>query len=82
MTNFWKYIGIFFVSAFATMTMVFFTQKPQTVIQAETYIAEQNQKIGKIKQKGKSNKQDVEVTQKLTGKEKRQAKRAVQKTVL
>jgi len=82
MTNFWKYIGIFFAGAFATMTMVFFTQKPQTVIQAETYIAEQNQKIGKIKQKGKSNKQDVEVTQKLTGKEKRQAKRAKQKTVL
>ena len=82
MKKIWPYITIFFAGAFAAMTMVFFTQKPQTVINAETYIAEQNQKIGKIKQKGKSNKQDVEVTQKLTGKEKRQAKQAKQKTVL
>ena len=64
MKNFWSYVGIFFAGAFATMTMVFFTQKPQTVINAETYIEEQSQKIGKIKQKGKANNQDVEVKQK------------------
>lgn len=64
MKNFWRYIGIFFAGAFAAMTMVFFTQKPQTVINAETYIAEQNQKIGKIKQKGEGNQQDVELKQK------------------
>ena len=64
MKKIWPYITIFFAGAFAAMTMVFFTQKPQTVINAETYIAEQNQKIGKIKQKGKDNEQDVEVKQK------------------
>jgi hypothetical protein len=64
MKNFWKYAGIFFAGAFVTLTMVFFTQKPQTVINAETYIAEQNQKIGKIKQKGKGNELDVELKQK------------------
>lgn len=64
MKNFWKYLGIFFAGAFASITMVLFTQKPQTVINAETYIAEQNQKIGKIKQKGKGNKLDVELKQK------------------
>ena len=64
MKNFWKYLGIFFAGAFATLTMVFFTQKPQTVINAETYVSEQNQKIGKIKQKGKGNELDVELKQK------------------
>ena len=66
MKNIWKYLGIFFAGAFASLTMVFFTQKPQTVINTETYIAEQNQKIGKIKQKGKGNELDVELKQKRT----------------
>jgi len=82
MKKIWPYITMFFAGTFAALAMVFFTQKPQTVINAETYIEKQEQKIGKIKQKGKGNAQEVEATQKLTGKEKRQAKRAERKTVL
>ena len=64
MKNFWRYMGVFFAGAFVAMTMVFFTQKPQTIINTETYITEQNQEIRKIKQKGKGNTQDIKVKQK------------------
>jgi len=63
MKKIWSYIAIFFAGAFAAMAMAFFSQKPQTVINAETYIAKQQQKIGKIKQKGNGNAQDVEAKQ-------------------
>lgn len=77
------YLAIFFAGAFAAMAMVFFKQKPQTVINAETYIAKQEQKIGKIKQKGKGNAQEVEVVikPKLSRKERRTARKAEKKTV-
>jgi hypothetical protein len=59
--------------------MFFKLQKPKTVINAETYIAEQEQKIGKIKQKGKGNNQDIEQElqqPKLSRKEKRASRKA------
>lgn len=70
------YAAMFFAGAFAMLAMVFFTQKPQTVINAENYIEEQKQQIGKIKQKGKGNQQTVKADQLLTKKEQRRENRA------
>ena len=71
---------MFFAGAFAAMVMVFLKQKPQTVVNAETYIAEQEQKIGKIKQKGQGNTQEVEQDQELSRKEKRALRKAERKS--
>lgn len=79
MSKIWSYIAIFFAGAFSAMAMVFFKQKPQTVINAESYIAEQQQKVGKIKQKGEGNLQSVELEQTLSKKEIRKARRAARK---
>lgn len=79
MKKVWPYLAMFFAGAFVAMTMVFFKQKPQTVINAETYIKEQQQKIGKIKQKGEGNGQQVQLNQELSRKEKRQSRKAERK---
>lgn len=79
MKNFWKLATIFFIGAFSSLLMVFLTKKPQVVINAETYIEKQNQEIGKIKQKGKGNIQETEITQKLTGKQKREERQTNRK---
>lgn len=70
---------MFFAGAFAAMVMVFLKQKPQTVVNAETYIAEQQQKIGKIKQKGQGNTQEVDQDQKQSKKEIRKARKTERK---
>nr|WP_321357165.1 hypothetical protein [uncultured Draconibacterium sp.] len=75
MKKIWPYISMFFAGAFAAMAMVFFKEKPQTVINAETYIKEQEQKVGKIKQKGEGNGQQVQLKQELSRKEKRMARK-------
>nr|WP_319266079.1 hypothetical protein [uncultured Draconibacterium sp.] len=80
MKKIWPYISMFFAGAFAAMAMVFFKQKPQTVINAETYVKEQSQKIGKIKQKGEGNDQQVQLDQEMTKKEKRATRKAERKS--
>lgn len=80
MKKIWPYISMFFAGAFAAMVMVFFKQKPQTVINAETYVKEQEQKIGKIKQKGEGNGQQVQLDQELSRKAKRAARKARRKS--
>ena len=80
MKKIWPYISMFFAGAFVAMAMVFFKQKPQTVINAETYIKDQEQKVGKIKQKGEGNGQQVQLEQKLSRKEKRASRKAKRKS--
>jgi hypothetical protein len=88
MSKIWSYTTIFFAGAFVAMVMVFLKQKPQTVISAETYIEDQEQKIGKIKQKGQGNAQEAALDQAAatteqsskTKKESRKAKRLSRKS--
>lgn len=79
----WQWIAVFFGGIIVGLTV--FRKKPErgitiTNITAETYVAEQNQqtKIGKIKQRGDGNQQDVDQSPVATEsrKAKRQANRA------
>lgn len=67
--KFWRTIAVFFggiITGFLIFTKI---KKPGTVIHADTYINEQMQKIGKIKQKGQGNQQEVEVVLRVPTKE-------------
>lgn len=80
MSKIWSYIAIFFAGVTAGFMVLTRIKKTDTVINAETYVDDQVQKIGKIKQKGQGNKQDVQLEQKLTRKEIRKQKKLSRKT--
>lgn len=78
MKNLWKYLSIFFSGAITGILVFARLKKPD--ITTDTYIEDQNQKIGKIKQKGEGNKQDAYATLGLqTKKELRKVKRQIRK---
>lgn len=78
--SWWKNIAIFLGGILTGFLILIRVKKPNTVINTETYIDEQEQKIGKIKQKGQGNRQEVEQDQEQpTRKQLRKQKRAVRK---
>ena len=77
----WKYISIFLggmITGFLVLTKL---KKPETVINADTYVDEQHQKIGKVKQKNTDgSSQSVELSQETPSrKEIRKAKKQAKK---
>lgn len=56
----WKYLVIFFAGAITALVWAMKQVKPnQPAINADTYIANQQQNIGKLKQRGEGNMQDM-----------------------
>lgn len=79
--NWWKNIAFFLAGIISGLLILLRFKKPDTIITADTYIDDQNQKIGKIKQKGKGNRQEVEQDlEQATPKQLRKAKRLARKT--
>jgi hypothetical protein len=80
--NIWKYLAFLFAGIIAGMVAAIkLIERPgvQNVV-ADTYIAQQAQKIGKLKQRGEGNSQMTSMLAKpKTGKEKRLARRAVRR---
>lgn len=80
----WKSIAMFFAGVIAGFLLLLRTKKPDRVIHTENYTEDQEQNIGKIKQKGKDNRQKVELVQEPpalpTKKELRKEKKVSRKT--
>lgn len=77
-----SYLAILFAGVIAGMVAAIrLLSKPQDVkIHAENYIAEQSQKIGKLKQRGDGNlQQSAATTEFKSGKQKRLARRLARK---
>ena len=78
-SNLWKYLAFLFAGIIAGMVAAIkLIEKPSILnVSAENFIAEQTQKIGKIKQKGEGNSQDISLPSVLpTRKERRLARRS------
>ena len=76
----WKYIAVFFAGVIAALVYSIRGFHDQTIINTDTFIASQQQKVGKLKQRGEGNTQDVSqfpVTP--SEKEKRLARRALRR---
>ncbi|MDP3643076.1 MAG: hypothetical protein Q8S54_07785 [Bacteroidota bacterium] len=75
-SNSWKYIAVFFAGVITALVYSFRQFHDQTIINADTFIASQQQKVGKLKQRGEGNSQDVSLPDKIPSrKEKRMASR-------
>lgn len=55
----WKYLTVFFAGVITAMVYSIRQFHDHTIINAETYIASQEQKIGKLKQRGEGNSQEA-----------------------
>ena len=81
-SNSWKYIAVFFAGIITALVYSFRQFHDQTIINADTFIASQQQKIGKLKQRGEGNSQDVSLPDKIPSrKEKRMARRAAKREI-
>jgi hypothetical protein len=79
-SNCWKYIAVFFAGIIAAMVYSIRQFHDQTIINADTFIASQQLKVGKLKQRGEGNSQDVSLPDTIpTRKEKRIARRAAKR---
>lgn len=81
--NIWQTISLILLGIVIGFILYIKLKKPTTVVHAETYIEDQDQEIGKIKQKGQSNEQEVEVVleqPKQSRKEKRLSRKAAHKS--
>ncbi|MBA4411167.1 MAG: hypothetical protein C0397_17335 [Odoribacter sp.] len=79
-SNSWKYIAVFFAGVITALVYSIRQFHDQTIINADTFIASQQQKIGKLKQSGEGNSQDVSMIPKiLTRNDKRLARRAAKR---
>ena len=79
---FWKYLSFLFAGVVAGMVAAIkLIEKPTVLnVAADTFVAEQTQKIGKIKQRGECNSLDTSLLPEIpTRKEKRLARRAVRR---
>lgn len=74
--NAWKWISVFLAGMVAGLLV--FLRLKQPDVAAETYIREQEQKVGKIKQRGEGNQQTVQLQQK-SRKELREQRRKIRK---
>ncbi|HAH24944.1 MAG TPA: hypothetical protein DCL77_14520 [Prolixibacteraceae bacterium] len=83
--NIWKYLAVFFAGVIAALVYAMDHYKPapgpvETTINTTSYVANQEQNIGKLKQRGDGNVQDVtQPVVELTRKELRQERRAKRK---
>lgn len=76
--NIWKYIAVFFAGIITALVYSIRQFHDQTIINADTFIASQQQRVGKLKQRGEGNSQDVsQLPANPTRKEKRLARRAL-----
>ncbi|HAQ18617.1 MAG TPA: hypothetical protein DCR40_05195 [Prolixibacteraceae bacterium] len=76
----WKYIAVFFAGIITALVYSIRQFHDQTIIIADTFIASQQQKVGKLKQRGEGNSQNVSMIPKiLTRKDKRLARRAAKR---
>ena len=72
----WKYLAVFFAGIITAMVYSIRQFHDQTIINADTFIASQEQKIGKLKQRGDGNSQDASQLPLISNrKEKRIARR-------
>ena len=81
-SNFWKYLSFLFAGIAAGMVAAIkLIEKPPVLnVAADTFVAEQTQKIGKIKQRGGVNSLDTSLLPEIPSrKEKRLARRAVRR---
>ena len=81
-SNFWKYLSFLFAGVVAGMVAAIkLIEKPTVLnVAADTFVAEQTQKIGKIKQRGECNSLDTSLLPEIPSrKEKRLARRAVRR---
>jgi len=77
--NIWKYLAVFFGGVIAALVYAMKQMRPveTTNVTAGTYVANQEQKIGKMKVRGDGNTQDASVTPGLSERKlKRMARRA------
>ena len=80
--NIWKYLAFLFAGIIAgIIAAIKLIEKPTVLnVNADTFVAEQTQKIGKIKQKGEGNSQDIFLLPAIpTRREKRLARRAARR---
>jgi hypothetical protein len=81
-SNCWKYIAVFFAGIITALVYAFRQFHDQTIINADTFVASQMQKVGKLKQRGEENSLDVSLADKIpTRKEKRIARRAAKRKI-
>ena len=55
----WKYLAVFLAGVITALVYSIRQFHDQTIINADTFIASQEQKIGKLKQRGEGNSQDA-----------------------
>ena len=81
-SNIWKYITFLFAGIITGMVAAIkLIEKPSVInVAADTFVAEQTQQIGKLKQRGEGNLLDVSQPAQIpTRKEKRLARRAARR---
>ena len=81
-SSIWKYIALLFAGIVAGMVAAIkLIEKPSVVnVAADTFVAQQTQKIGKLKQRGEGNSQDASLLPLIpTRKDKRLARRAAKR---
>lgn len=81
-SNIWKYLALLFAGFIAGMVAAIkLIEKPLVVnVAADTFVAQQNQKIGKLKQRGEGNSQDTSLLPLMsTRKNKRLARQAAKR---
>jgi len=81
-SSIWKYMALLFAGIVAGMVAAIkLIEKPTVLnVAADTFVAEQTQKIGKLKQRGEGNTQDVSQLPEIpTRKDKRLARRAAKR---
>ena len=81
-SNIWKYLTFLFAGIAAGMVAAIKLIEKSTVLNvaADTFVAEQNQKIGKIKQRGEGNLLDTSMLPEVPSrKEKRLARRSAKR---
>lgn len=72
----WKNISIFLSGILSGFLLFKHLKKPDQIVYADTYIEDQEQKIGKIKQKGEGHVADIQIIQSPSKKELRQKRKA------
>jgi len=80
--NIWKYLALLFAGIIAGMVAAIkLIEKPTVLnVAADTFVAQQTQQIGKLKQRGEGNSQELSQTPEVpTRKEKRLARRAARR---
>ena len=81
-SNIWKYLAFLFAGIAAGMVAAIkLIEKPSVLnVDTDTFVAEQTQKIGKIKQRGEGNSLDTSLLPEIpTRREKRIARRAAKR---